>query len=269
MTPAGPARALSPTALGTATACGALALAANTATVPSADLFWPPSQRSAPFLVAVSALVAAITVVSFCRSSSSAAIAKRMARKRQLVMAQLVQASRWERGDADDSEEKEGEEGDGKAAKPPETKDLFEMLFDEVEERHVTEFGIDPADPTYAGVLALFKARVAASVEEATRYTRMARGGPRDGPGATAGATGATAERAGPVSAEDRRQMALFSDGARLKELLDLYDGKTRRGGSSCSIKKAFGELIPPDALAQVWNSAHTAHRRAHTASPA
>ena len=70
-------------------------------------------------------------------------------KKRKLIVAQLAQAMCWDQEDeADDGEPHKGSE-DRKDKKPPEIKELFEMLYCNIEERHVTDFGIAPDDPCY------------------------------------------------------------------------------------------------------------------------
>ena len=70
-----------------------------------------------------------------------------------------------------------GEDEDKDAARrPPETKELYDMLYDDIEERHVRDFGIAADDPSYAGALALFKTRLGPDLDEAVRCTRASRG---------------------------------------------------------------------------------------------
>ena len=74
----------------------------------------------------------AITIYIFVCRTGSAEQERVRSQKRKLIMAQLVQAMRWdeELPAADDAEEPEKR----KEKKPPEIKELFEMLFDDVEE---------------------------------------------------------------------------------------------------------------------------------------
>ena len=99
------------------------------------------------------------------------------------------------------------------------------MIFDDIEECNVTDFGIDKEDFAYAGILALFKERLQPDLEEAARCTRLARG---------AGTQEDEAQK------DDPKRIALFRDGAKLKELIELYEKK---------IKKNFGELVPADTF--------------------
>jgi len=123
-------------------------------------------------------------------------------------------------GEAKDKEKKEKEK-----KKPPESQELFKMIFDDIEESHVTDFGIDKDDFAYAGILALFKERLQPDLEEAARCTRLARG---------AGTKEDEAQQ------DDPKRIALFRDGTKLKELIELYEKK---------IKKNFGELVPADTF--------------------
>merc|ERR1719281_2326495 len=93
----------------------------------------------------------------------------------------MAQALRWddEAADAQGASSSEEDDGDGDGGKaegqPPATKDIFDMLFDDVEERHVEEYGISRDSELYVGVFALFKERLAAELREAVKYTGMAR----------------------------------------------------------------------------------------------
>ena len=79
------------------------------------------------------------------------------------------------------------------------------MLYDDIEERHVRDFGISADDPSYAGALALFKERLGPDLDEAVRCTRAARGGGELADG------------------DDPKRAALFRDGSRLRELVELH----------------------------------------------
>ena len=124
-----------------------------------------------------------------------------------------------------DGEEKDKGKKEKKEKKPPESQELFKMIFDDIEECHVTDFGIDKDDFAYAGILALFKERLQPDLEEAARCTRLARG---------AGTKEDEAQQ------DDPKRIALFRDGTKLKELIELYEKK---------IKKNFGELVPADTF--------------------
>ena len=195
-------------------------------------LFWPPTRRSAPILMLCFLFVAGICVSSFVQNRSTNAQRELHKIKAKRASAQISQALRWDENDnatGNDDPEKPIEDGDDKKEKrPPECKELFEMLYDEIEERHVTDYGIAKDDEDYLGALELFKTTVPSALAEATRCTRIARG---------------------MATAEDRahddcpKRVALFKDGHRLRELLQLYEGK---GNGSVSIVKAFGGHLAP-----------------------
>jgi len=200
----------------------------------SADLtlLWPPSPRSAPALSLITFTFMAITIYIFVCRTGSAEQERVRSQKRKLIMAQLVQAMRWdeELPAADDAEEPEKR----KEKKPPEIKELFEMLFDDVEEVHVTTFGIDPTDTAYAGVLDLFRTRLTPEIEEATRFTAISNGIP-----SLVGAKEITAK-------DDLKRLTLYRDGAKLRDLLELHDKK---------IRKRFGALVPKALLRAARNT--------------
>ena len=192
------------------------------------DTFWPPSRAAAPFLsMLVTAISILIGIVFFYPSASSATADRVLEDKRKQIMAQLSQAVKWDREDEEDEETDEAKkketEKEKKKKRPPESKDLFEMLYDDIEERHVIEHGIDAECAEYRGALSLFKERLVPDVEEAARCTRLACEMPEAG----------DAEMN-----DDPKRVALFRDGARLKELVRIYEKK---------IAKHFGKgLVPP-----------------------
>ena len=81
-------------------------------------------------------------------------------------------------------------------------------------------FGIKADDFAYAGILKLFKERVQPDLEEAARCTRLAR------------SAGTEADE---KEGDDPKRTALFRDGSKLKELIELYEKK---------IKKNFGPIV-------------------------
>ena len=186
------------------------------------DAFWPPSLAAAPFLsMLVTAISILIAIVFFYPSASSATADRVLEDKRKQIMAQLSQAVKWDREDEEDEEITKEVKKEKK--RPPESKDLFEMLFDDIEERHAIEHGIDAECAEYRGALSLFKERLVPDVEEAARCTRLACEMPEAG----------DAEMN-----DDPKRVALFRDGARLKELVRIYEKK---------IAKHFGKgLVPP-----------------------
>merc|ERR1719235_2303204 len=73
-----------------------------------------------------------------------------------------------------EKEKTRNEKGEEKK-RPPLAKDLFEMVYDDIEERHVTEYGISADMDPYVSTLALFKERLAADFEDAVKFTDLAR----------------------------------------------------------------------------------------------
>ena len=205
--------------------------AADAYSNPGFGLVWPPTRRSAPLLTSVFLWVAGVCIASIMRAAPSAAQVWLHETKAKRATAAIVQALRWEEEDDDTLSEEEGkaeEKEEKKEKRPPEAKELFEMLYDEVEERHVTDFGISPTDTAYCEALALFKQTVPTALAEATRCTRIARG-----------METADEKKHG----DDPKRVALFKDGYRLRELLQLYEGKN--GSKAASILRAFGPLAP------------------------
>lgn len=163
----------------------------------------------------------AVLVVSFGRKTSSNDAIKE--KRRKLAHAQLTEALAWN----DDVKEQEDTETKGTEKRPPETKELFEMLWCEIEELHIYDACGMPADePAYRGCLDLLKARASPDLAEAVRCTRAARLQDED------------------ESVSDRtldaKRVALFRDGTKLKELVELHRKK---------IPKAFGPLVSPAEL--------------------
>ena len=175
--------------------------------------------------MAICGFVIAVLVVSFGRKASSNDAIKE--KRRKLAYAQLTEALAWN----DDAEEMKQEETEtkGEEKRPPETKELFEMLWCEIEESHIYDVCAMPADdPTYLGCLDLLKARVSPDLAEAVQCTRLAR---------------LLDKEEQPTFDEtlDAKRVSLFRDGSKLKELVELHRKK---------IPKAFGEpLISPAEL--------------------
>merc|ERR1719271_500286 len=153
---------------------------------------WPPSQQSMGlWLTLAVAFVLGVQSTFFTGGETEESKRVRTVKKR-LVLAQMVQALKWEEEEEEEEEGKdkkvnEAKAGGGKEKKkkekkrPPTTKDLFEMLYDDVEDRHVTDYGIVPSEYPYKDVLALFEERVAADLQDSVRYTRLARSALEDG----------------------------------------------------------------------------------------
>merc|ERR1719269_371332 len=109
---------------------------------------------------------------------------------------------------------------------PPSSKDLFEMLYDDVEDRHCTEFDIDSDCDPYKSTLKLFKERIAEDLKDAVRYTKLARK--------------TLEERNTDLDKDDLKYCAQFIDGTKLTDLIELCDKKIRR---------RFGRAIIPQTL--------------------
>mmetsp|Transcript_13342 Transcript_13342/g.21194 ORF Transcript_13342/g.21194 Transcript_13342/m.21194 type:complete len:874 (+) Transcript_13342:370-2991(+) len=155
--------------------------------------------------------------------------------KKRLLLAQMTQALRWKDFDPKQEElEKEDKTDCDKLDKkqPPAAKDLFEMIYDDIEERHVTEYGIPADQEPYMSTLALFRERLTADFVDAVRLTDLARqaadGGPAEG-----------------LDGDDLKRMSEFMDGTKLQELLELYQKK---------IRGAFGHILPKHRLTAAEN---------------
>ena len=223
---------------------------------------WPPSTSSAPALCSIVVVFFVLTANTFSITTRSEDQERVREIKKKLKLAQLTQAIRWDKEDpkeepaaetvdsngapapapasgaaapapaapAEESDQKKEEDKEKKdekeekeKKKPPEVPELFGMLFDDVEERHVTEYGIAADDEAYAGCLKLFRERVPIELAEAARCTRIAR----------AGLSGVAASAEDLSNEDDIKRVALFKDGTKLKGLVDLYNKK---------ISKHFGK---------------------------
>jgi ABC-type multidrug transport system fused ATPase/permease subunit len=196
---------------------------------------WPPSKDSAPLLFSVSLIFAVCVKLTFfsCKETEETALVRKS--KQRLITAQMVQALKWEDGDKviDDEEKEDTDQPIDKKKvekrRPPSSKDLFEMLYDDIEGRHCTAFGIDAADERYTSVMSLFKERISEDLQHAVRYTRLARKTLSD----------ATVD----LDADDMKFCAQFVDGTKLTELIDLCESK---------VHKHFGKVfVPQDLLVQ------------------
>jgi ATP-binding cassette subfamily B protein len=166
--------------------------------------------------------VIAVLIVSFGRrAASNDAIREK---RRKLAYAQLTEALAWDQvpGSPDDSGHKE----DGEDKRPPETKELFDILWCDVEERHIWDVcGFPADDPIYVACVALLKARASPDLAEASRCTRLARLRDSD---------------PGSKPTDEATRVPLFRDGSKLKELVELHTKK---------IPKAFGPLVTREEL--------------------
>jgi ABC-type multidrug transport system fused ATPase/permease subunit len=197
----------------------------------ASELLWPPTKKSAPLNIFFVLFFAFIVKRIFFSGKQSAEKIRVQAEKRRLLLAQMSMALRWNEDleEKDDKKEKKKgqEEEEPKKKRPPLAKDLFDMVYDDVEERHVTEYGISADQEPYASTLALFKERLAADFEDAVKFTNLAR--------QQASVSGLV--QGADLDADDLKRVAEFLDGTKITELLDLYKKK---------ISKAFGRHIIP-----------------------
>jgi len=182
---------------------------------------WPPSRKSSPLWFLLGIAFAIGIKRTFFGSEDTEEAARVRNTKKRLILAQMTQALRWNEDkdaattDEEEKEENEKKEKKGKKKRPPSAQDLFDMLYDDVEDRHATEFGIQPEEEPYKSTLALFKERIDQDLRDAVQYTKLAR---------------ETKEKEGiELSAEDLKFAAEFVDGTKLSDLLDLCSKKIRR----------------------------------------
>jgi len=149
----------------------------------------------------------------------------------------MAQALRWDKGEQIEDDDRDSEvDSDADAAKtkmPPSATDLFDMVYDDVEERHVTVYGILATAEPYLSTLALFKERLAADFKDYVKFTNLARCQAR-GEDIVSMHT--------EMDNEQMKRIPEFLDGTKLTELLDLFSKK---------IKKAFGKNVLNHALLQ------------------
>jgi ABC-type multidrug transport system fused ATPase/permease subunit len=201
-------------------------------------VLWPPSRSSCPFwlLSGVAFAIAVKWIFFSSEESEEAAIVRKQ--KKRLILAQMGQALKWDQEENPESKEEEKEpkeEKDEKEEKkrPPSAKDLFEMLYDDVEDRHVTEFDIKETEDPYKSALVLFKQRISEDLRDAVRYTTLARKTMED--------------KKVDLDAEDLKFCAQFLDGTKLTELIELCEQK---------IRKRFGKsYIPKDLFSEAKNT--------------
>mmetsp|Transcript_111598 Transcript_111598/g.193407 ORF Transcript_111598/g.193407 Transcript_111598/m.193407 type:complete len:953 (-) Transcript_111598:107-2965(-) len=191
---------------------------------------WPPSTKSAPLLCLIVILFVIFVKDTFFKGGETEESKRVRFVKRRLLLAQMTQALRWSIEDPkdDDKEDEEGEEKkeeEEKKKRPPSAGDLFEMVYDTVEERHATAFGIDADSEPYASTLALFKERIVEDFKDAVRYTALAR----------QEASEAGVVKGVELDGEELKHVAEYIDGTKLEELLKLYNKK---------VIKAFGRIV-------------------------
>jgi len=200
------------------------------------ELMWPPSPRSSPFLAVLILSFIAFVKKTFFSSKESPESKRVRDMKRRLVLAQMTQALRWDVVTVEEEEEKEAtkdenKEGPPKNKRPPLVADLFEMVYDDIEERHVTEYKISADTEPYLSTLALFKERLSKDLEDYVKLTKLAR---REANGEDL----STAETG--LDNDELKRLPQFLDGTKLTDLLQLFNKK---------IKKAFGKGILDKSL--------------------
>lgn len=192
------------------------------------EFFWPPTKQSAPITTLVIFFFIVIVKRTFFTGQESEEKKRVREEKKRLLLAQMSMALRWsedieEKDSTDEAKDRKKEEP--KKKRPPLAKDLFEMVYDDVEERHVTEYGIPADQEPYLSTLALFKERLAADFQDAVKFTNLAR--------QQASASGVV--KGQDLDADELKRVAEFLDGTKLTELLDLYQK---------DISKAFGKRV-------------------------
>jgi len=202
------------------------------------EVIWPPSPRSAPFLSILILNLAVLIKRTFFSSGETPESKRVKATKRRLLLAQMSQALRWNAEEPTEENEQEGDtestDGAEKMEKrPPPAEALFEMVFDDIEERHVTEYGIPADKEPYHGTLALFKERLSADFKDYVKLTNLAR---REASGEVIAATDMGLDN------DELKRIPEFLDGSKLADLVYLFNKK---------IKKAFGKNILDKRLLQ------------------
>lgn len=213
---------------------------------------WPPAQKSFPFLSVLIGCFAVFVNKSFFQTGKTEESQRVRNQKRRLLLAQQAQALRWnvqeeneeeddddknkDTKDKNDKKDKDKKDKGTKKKKPPSAADLFEMVYDDIEERHVTEYGIPADQEPFKSTLALFKEQLVADFKEHIKFTNLAR---RDAAGEN------IADLDHGLDNEDLKRVPDFADGTKLSELLELWDKK---------IKKAFNdkrskELLPKELV--------------------
>mmetsp|Transcript_52402 Transcript_52402/g.170076 ORF Transcript_52402/g.170076 Transcript_52402/m.170076 type:complete len:339 (-) Transcript_52402:232-1248(-) len=206
----------------------------------SRALVWPPSWQSAPALTGIALFFAVAAWHTLFKPSQAAETERVRQDKKRLFLAQMAEGLRWDqdpvKSDKSDDEsdqkndagsKKEGDsaekkEEEKKVKRPPSAKDLYDMLFDSVEERHVVEYGVDATSEPYLGVRQLFEERVPADLEEAVKFTVMSR---------------SSLQEVHELSREELKRIAEFCDGTKLSDLLKLYKNITKHFGKGMAPK--------------------------------
>jgi ABC-type multidrug transport system fused ATPase/permease subunit len=197
----------------------------------SRDLIWPPSPKSAPNLGVIILIFIFLVKRTFFSGVETAESKRVQDVKRRLVLAQMNQALLWDVDEGNEDEENKESEDEKKVKRPPFASDLFEMLYDDIEERHVTEYNILAHEEPYVSTLALFKERLSADFRDYVMLTQLARREANDD------AIDCTDSG---LDDYQVKRIPEFRDGTKLSELLTLYRRK---------IQKAFGKHILDEQL--------------------
>jgi ABC-type multidrug transport system fused ATPase/permease subunit len=196
------------------------------------EVLWPPSMKSAAFLCVLIFNFMHLVRTTFFHKEETPESRRVRQVKRRLLLLQMTQALRWNEDDKSEEKEREDcdkekkDESNTKKKRPPPVQDLFEMVYDDVEERHVTEYDIPGDAEPYISTLAFFKERLAADFEEYVLFTHLAR---REAKGENIANADASLDN------DDLKRIPEFLDGTKLTDLLNLYSKK---------IKKAFGKNV-------------------------
>ena len=204
----------------------------------------PPTIETAPGLILVLLLICVYLHYTFFATRRTSEHDQVIVIKQRLILAQMIEALKWDKDDDDEKEgtsdekaKKEGDEMDKdkkKKKKPPSVEDLFGMLYDDAEERHVTAYGIDAADAHYRVILNLFRERLSAEFEEGMNFTKQARGDKK------VDKTDASYEP---------KTLAEYQDGTKLRALVDSFAKikKTSSGRTTLS----GDAVLPPKEIVE------------------
>ena len=106
--------------------------------------FWPPSRQSTPCLASILLSFVVIMWKTFFAEYGITPESRRVRQlKRRLILAQMTAALEWNEHRRLEEEDSESEPNEvaRTSKKPPTTLELYSMMYDDVEERHVVEYG--------------------------------------------------------------------------------------------------------------------------------
>ena len=183
---------------------------------------WPPTRRSTPgYLVAVLVMYAAL-YFGHIRAVRTREAEAEDERKRKHVLVSMRNLLRYEQEDGS------GEEDGKDSRKEADSKKLFQLIFDDVENGPVTAIGIEPDEPDLLEIKRLLGVRVQKELRSAIDRTRTARAGAR------------ADEQKRLTDASGVFTAAEYSDGARLNKCLSFHKD---------SVKAHFPEVAAPKEL--------------------